>query len=176
MGASAIASPDIEALAFQTGRFIAQAGSLLITGATNGLPLAAARGAKDAGGEVLGFSPALNWQEHCRLGYPTLFHDLIVCTGLSSAGRNLLNVRSSHGLVFVGGSMGALNEFTIAYDEHKIIGILAGSGGFCNHLEDWIVHLAKPNSRAVLFHSNDPGSLVELVVNAVRGRSVELGL
>src|SRR5687767_771828 len=137
MGASVIPNADIESLAFKAGQSIARCGAVLVTGATNGLPLAAARGASQEGGEVIGFSPAINWTEHVRLGYPTGFHDMIICTGLSSPGRNLLNVRASHGLIFVGGSMGALNEFTIAYDEQKVIGILEGTGGFCNHLQDW---------------------------------------
>src|SRR5688500_3440164 len=113
MGASVIPGPDVRLRAFQLGQSIARCGGVLITGATTGLPLAAAQGATEAGGEVIGFSPAINWTEHVRLGYPTDFHDMIICTGLSSPGRNLLNVRASHGLIFVGGSMGALNEFTI---------------------------------------------------------------
>lgn len=176
MGASSTVNSNVEKLAFETGERIARNGAVLITGATTGLPLAAARGAKSAGGEVIGFSPAGSWLEHKRLGYPTEFHDLIFCTGLSTAGRNLLNVRSSHGLIFIGGSMGALNEFTIAYDEHKVIGILRGSGGFCNQMEEWIVHLAKPDNRAILIHCGEPISLVEQVLQEVRHRSTDLGL
>jgi uncharacterized protein (TIGR00725 family) len=176
MGASGDADPEIERLATETGRWIARKGAVLITGATTGLPFAAAKGAKKEKGEVIGFSPAINVLEHQRIGYPTEFHDLIVYTGLSSAGRNLLNVRASHALIFVGGSMGALNEFTIAYDENKIIGILDGSGGFCNHLQDWMLHLNKPKNRAVLIHCKDPERLVEDVFQAIRGRAVELGL
>jgi uncharacterized protein (TIGR00725 family) len=176
MGASVISNAEIERLAFETGQAIAQIGAVLVTGATNGLPLAAARGAKSAGGEVLGFSPAINWTEHLQRGYPSDFHDLVVCTGLSSAGRNLLNVRASHGIIFVGGSMGALNEFTIAYDENKVIGILEGSGGFCNHLQDWMLHLTKPDNLSVLLHCNKPGKLVDDVYRAIQDRKTELGL
>ena len=176
MGASAITNRDIEMLAWETGRWIARKGAVLITGATTGLPLAAARGAKEENGEVIGFSPAINWKEHQKIGYPTDFHDIIICTGLSSAGRNLLNVRASHGLVFVGGSMGALNEFTIAYDENKVIGILNGTGGFCDHLEDWMLHLAKPQNQAVLIHCKTPRELVTDVLEAIRNRADELGL
>jgi len=176
MGASAIPNPEIELLATETGRWIARKGAVLITGATTGLPLAAAKGAKAEKGEVIGFSPAINWVEHQRIGYPTEFHDLIVCTGLSAPGRNLLNVRASHGLIFVGGSMGALNEFTIAYDENKIIGILEGTGGFCNQIQDWMLHLSKPQNRAVLIHCKDPEKLVDDVFQAIRERAVELGL
>jgi uncharacterized protein (TIGR00725 family) len=176
MGSSAIPDAETELRAFQTGEWIAKKGALLITGATTGLPLAAAKGAKSMGGEVLGFSPAPNWLLHQQTGYPTEFHDLIVCTGLTSPGRNLLNVRASHGLIFIGGSTGALNEFTIAYDENKIIGILEGTGGFCNHLQEWMLHLAKPANRAVLIYETNPENLVEKIIDAVRSRSHEFGL
>ena len=176
MGASVILNPEIEGLAFQIGQAIARKGAVLVTGATNGLPLAAARGAQDAGGEVIGFSPALNWNEHLRVGYPAEFHDLVICTGLSSPGRNVLNVRASHGIIFVGGSMGALNEFTIAYDENKVIGILEGTGGFCNHLQEWMVHLAKPDHPAILLYCNEPEELVNDVYRAIQSRKTELGL
>ena len=33
-------------------------------------------------------------------------------------------------VLFVAGSIGSLNEFTIAYDEGKIIGCLIGTGGW----------------------------------------------
>jgi len=176
MGASAVATAEIERLAFESGKWIAKTGAVLITGATTGLPFAAARGAKSVGGEVIGFSPAANWPQHQQMGYPIDFHDLIICTGLSSPGRNLLNVRASHGLLFIGGSMGALNEFTIAYEENKVIGILKGTGGFCNYLQDWMLHLAKPLNHAILIHHEDPKTLVEKVLEAVRTRSAELGI
>ena len=176
MGASASPDAEVEQNAFRAGRAIAESQAVLVTGATNGLPLAAAKGAKDGGGEVIGFSPAINWMEHQRQGLPVDFHDLIICTGLSAAGRNILNVRASHGLLFIGGSTGALNEFTLAYDENKIIGILVGSGGFCNHLEDWMRHLSKPGNRSILIYSADPRELVGKVIQSIHARKTELGL
>ncbi len=168
MGSSRIPGAEIEQLAWRTGKCIAQMKAVLITGATTGLPLAAARGAKDENGEVIGFSPASNPEEHHKMGLPVEFHDLIIYTGLSFSGRNLLNVRASNGLIFAGGSMGALNEFTIAYDEQKVIGILKGTGGFCNHLEEWMHHLAKPDNRSVLIYHDNPEMLVRRVYETVR--------
>lgn len=163
MGSSTVASGEVAEVARGLGFQIARHGAILITGATTGLPLLAAEGAKQAGGQVIGFSPALNMQEHVNMGLPVAHHDLIICTGLSFKGRNLLNVRASDGILFVGGSMGALNEFTIAYDEQKIIGIVEGSGGFCNYMRDWIRVLGKPNNRAVIHYNADPNQLVQVV-------------
>jgi uncharacterized protein (TIGR00725 family) len=171
MGSSAKLAPQIEEKAYTVGKLVAEAGAVLITGATTGLPLIAARGAKEAGGEVLGFSPAFSAAEHVRAGLPMDYHDLIIYTGLTSKGRNLLNVRASQALIFAGGSMGALNEFTIAYDEEKIIGILEGSGGFCNHLQEWMRSLEKPDNRAILHYSSDPNELVKKLLNSLKQNS-----
>jgi len=167
MGSSNVLNPDIAAKAEQIGREIATRGAVLITGATTGLPLAAAKGANQCGGEVIGFSPAINWDEHKRIGMPQEHHDLIVCTGLSLKGRNLLNVRACHGILFLGGSMGTLNEFTIAYDEAKIIGILEGSGGFCDHLREWMQYLSKPQNQAIIHYNADPVQLVDDVFASI---------
>lgn len=170
MGSSSEANPVIVEHATRLGRAIAGKKALLITGATTGIPLAAARGATESGGEVLGFSPALNLREHELLGMPLQYHDFIVPTGLSLKGRNLLNIRACQGILFIGGSMGTLNEFTIAYDEGKIAGVLEGSGGFCNHLRDWMQHLAKSHSTAVIHYHSDPETLVNLVFDSILQR------
>jgi uncharacterized protein (TIGR00725 family) len=170
MGSSTEEDPAIRQSAFQIGEQIAERGAVLITGATTGLPLDAAAGAKKKGGEVIGFSPAHNEAEHAKMGLPLTDHDLIIYTGLGFKGRNLLNVRASSGLTFVGGSMGALNEFTIAYDEHKVIGILSGSGGFCDQLQDWMEHLKKPANQAVIHYSPDPKTLLSQVFESIYRR------
>ena len=167
MGSSAKPSAEMDELAFRLGKLIAEQGVVLITGATNGMPLASARGAKTAGGEVVGFSPAINKAEHERMGLPLQYHDLILYTGMGSHGRNLLNVRASNALIFAGGSMGALNEFTIAYDEQKIIGVLQGTGGFCDHLNEWMASLAKPGNRATIHYDSDPRALVQKVFTSL---------
>lgn len=173
MGASARQSPQMEDLAYRLGREIGSRGVVLITGATTGMPLIAARGAREAGGEVIGFSPAYNQQDHRRMGLPFEHHDLILYTGLGFHGRNLLNVRSSEALFFAGGSMGTLNEFTIAYDEDKIMGVLQGTGGFCDHMQDWIHLLAKPHNHSVLHYSSDPSALVERVFRSLTSPAAE---
>ena len=171
MGASARQAPEIEDLAYRLGKAIGSLGVVLITGATTGMPLIAARGARESGGEVIGFSPAYNEHDHRRLGLPFEHHDLILYTGLGFHGRNLLNVRSSEALFFAGGSMGTLNEFTIAYDEDKIMGVLEGTGGFCDHMQDWIRALAKPNNRSVIHYGGDPAVLVDRVYRSLQSTS-----
>jgi predicted Rossmann-fold nucleotide-binding protein len=65
-------------------------GMVLVTGATTGIPYWAAKGAKEAGGIVIGLSPAASKAAHLRTYHlPIDFHDLIIYTGFDYSGRNL---------------------------------------------------------------------------------------
>jgi predicted Rossmann-fold nucleotide-binding protein len=78
--------------AHQLGRAIATSGCVLITGACPGLPLAAACGAKQAGGTVVGISPGLSLDEHVyKYDSPTEFHDVLIFTGSGLMGREVVN-------------------------------------------------------------------------------------
>jgi uncharacterized protein (TIGR00725 family) len=170
LGSSVIWDPRMEENAVETGRLISNNGATLITGATTGYSFAAARGATSAGGEVIGFSPAFNKEDHIQRGLPATDHTWIVYTGLGSHGRNLLNVRASDAAIFIGGSMGTMNELTMAYDEEKIIGIFLGSGGFCNHFQEWLPALAKPGNRSVIVYASEPEALVQQIFTALRSK------
>jgi uncharacterized protein (TIGR00725 family) len=168
LGSSVIWDPRMEENAVKTGKLIAERGATLITGATTGYSFAAARGATAAGGEVIGFSPAFNKQDHIQRGLPVTDHTWIIYTGLGSHGRNLLNVRASNAAIFIGGSMGTMNELTMSYDEEKIIGILEGSGGFCDHFREWLPSLAKPGNRSVIVYAAEPESLVHQIFASMK--------
>jgi len=154
-------------LAEELGAAIAQAGCTLITGATTGLPHLVATSFRKHGGFVaLGVSPAENLDEHVgRYGLPDDGADVMIYTGFGYKGRNVVNVRSSDIVLLVGGATGTLNEFTIAYDEGKIVGVLEGSGGIADHVRKIIDFCKKPTAGSVLFDS-DPAKLV--------GRCVEV--
>lgn len=153
------------------GAAIAEAGCMLITGATTGLPDLVARAFRRHGGFALGVSPAENRREHVqRYGLPVDGADVIVYTGFGYKGRNVVNVRTADIVVIFGGATGTLNEFTIAYDEGKIIGVLEGSGGIADRIREIIKLCNKPTAGAVLF-SDDPQNLVEQCVKACAQRS-----
>src|SRR3989344_8558198 len=50
----------------EIGRLIAERGMVLVTGATTGIPYWAAKGAKDAGGIVIGLSPSVSKLAHIK--------------------------------------------------------------------------------------------------------------
>ena len=167
MGASAndaLSAPDatrLKKLAEALGAAIAQHDCVLVTSATTGLPDLVAKAFRRCGGFAIGVSPAENRQEHLtRYGLPEDGADMVVYTGFGYKGRNVVNVRSADIVLIVGGATGTLNEFTIAYDEGKIIGVLEGSGGIANHIRDIIKFCNKPTIGKVFF-DGDPARLVE---------------
>ena len=104
--------------AHRLGEAIAKRGCVLITGGCPGLPHAAACGAKQGGGFVIGISPGLSLDEHVqKYGSPTEFHDVLIFTGSGLMGREVVNIRSSDIVVIIGGRSGTLGELAIAYDE-----------------------------------------------------------
>ena len=160
--------PDTHAAARRLGRAIADAGCTLVTGACPGLPYDAVEGAKDAGGLVVGISPALSAEEHTgRFRSPLAGFDLVVFTGSGLMGREVVNIRSSDLVVIVGGHSGTLGEFAIAYDEGRLIGVLTGTGGVADLLDALVPQLAK-NTGAIVFYDDDPDRLMSTLVGYYR--------
>lgn len=155
---------------FIIGREVAARGGVILTGACPGLPHAAAQGAKSGGGTTIGISPAMNREEHSVVySYPET-NDVILFTGMGTKGRNIILVRSADACVFVGGRIGTLNEFTIAYDElneNCVIGILTGSGGLSDEFLR-LAQLAGKPSRARLVADSDPTCLVDSIFKLMR--------
>lgn len=158
----------LKSLAEALGAAIAKQDCILVTGATTGLPDLVAKAFRKNGGFAVGISPAENRLEHVqRYGLPEDGADVIVYTGFGYKGRNVINVRSADIVLILGGATGTLNEFTIAYDEGKIIGVLEGSGGVADHIREIVRFCNKPTTGAVFFNG-DPEKLVEQCVKALR--------
>ena len=91
---------------------------------------------------------------------PTDACDAIVYTGFGLKGRNVVLVRTSDIVVFIAGSIGSLNEFTIAYDEGKIIGCLTGTGGVADEIKR-IAETFPKKTKARIVCDDDPAKLIE---------------
>lgn len=153
---------------YRIGREIARSGKNLLTGATNGVPYAAAIGAKDIGGFVVGISPAGSMEEHVeRYKRPLDFTDVIIYTGMGLEGRNSINVRSAKGAIFVAGEFGTLNEFSAAWTiGNNVLGILDGVGGISTYIRDIIANVQSTYGSTVVF-DHDPIQLVHRVCGLV---------
>jgi len=157
-----------EALAGQLGHAIARRGLIVVTGATSGLPYVASRRALEAGGVVLGVSPARNAREHIEeYGKPLDGCTHIFYSGLGLTGRNVLNIRNCDLATFVGGEAGTLQEFAIAVNEGLVVGALTNSGGICEKLPG-IVAGFRTDYGGVCCFGTDPEALLDEMLAAHR--------
>lgn len=142
-----------EQLAVETGVALAKSGSVLLTGATVGLPNFAAEAYKKSGGVMsLGISPAASKIEHVlKYRLPTKAYDSILYTGLHYVGRDMLLINSSDAVISVGGRLGTLHEFTIAMETDTPIGFLQGAGGISNEISDILHAAGEHRSKNVVF-------------------------
>jgi len=155
-------------LARDLGAAIASHGCCLLTGACPGLPHEAVRGAKAAGGHVVGISPAVSLREHVEVfGSPYLEYDVMIHTGLGLMGRELVNIHSSGIIVVIGGRSGTLGESAIAYEQGKLIGVLQNSGGITTALPTLERNLGK-NTGAEVLYADDPKPLVRDLLDRYR--------
>ena len=155
-GAAAGATVEgAHALAERLGAAIAQAGHTLTTGATVGLPLYAAKGARAAGGKSIGFSPASSLREHLKkYRLPIGYYDFVNFTGMHYVGRDVFLVQSSDAVITVGGRFGSLHEFTTALESRMPCGVLIGSGGAADLIPTLMKELKAPNESLVVFDDN----------------------
>jgi uncharacterized protein (TIGR00725 family) len=155
---------DSHHLAEALGAAIAKSGHVLTTGATVGLPYFAARGAKEAGGISIGFSPATSLREHVgKYRLPYDYFDFINFTGMNYVGRDLYLIQSSDALLTVGGRFGSLHEFTSALEGHVPCGVLLGSGGTADLIPALMETLQPPPGDRVIYDDN-PERLVRKMV------------
>jgi uncharacterized protein (TIGR00725 family) len=160
----------LKSLASGLGRIIAERGCMLITGATTGFPDLVSRAARSAGGITIGISPAQSREEHVsRYSLPDDGADVIIYTGFGLKGRNVINVRSSDIVVIVGGGIGTLNEFTIAFDEGKVIGILEGTGGVADRIKEIATLSGRLVASELVFDSN-PEALIDACLEVLGRR------
>ena len=161
-------SAEVREKAYRLGETIAEHDAILITGGCPGLPYEAVRGAKAKGGLVVGISPGLSVEEHQgKYNSPVDGFDLLVYTGSGLMGREITNIRSCDIVVIAGGRTGTLGELAIAYDEGWLVGILTGTGGITEIVEE-IIRVSGKDTGACLLYDDDPEKLVERLVEYYR--------
>lgn len=157
---------DAHEKAYQIGKEVVEHDGILITGATIGMPFWSAKGAKENGGISVGISPAASIAAHVKTYHlPTDYFDFIIYTGFNYAGRNLLLTRAADAVIVVCGRMGTLNEFTIAFEDNKPIGILTGTGGMADEISH-IVEKAHRGGGRIIYDA-DPKKLVERLIEVI---------
>lgn len=135
-------------VAEEVGRLIAEGGSILVSGGRGGVMLAASRGAREAGGIVVGFLPGLDRTD------ANPYVSIPLCTGLGPI-RNHLTITASDAIIMIAGSTGTLNEATITYGKKPLIVVLE-TGGWADRLVSTLydgVHFDERASASVRFVS-----------------------
>lgn len=159
-------------LAKELGREIARQGAVIVTGATTGFPFWAAMGAKEVGGISIGFSPAANEREHVETyKLPLDYMDLIVYTGFGYPGRDLILTKSTDAVVCGCGRIGTIHEFTIAFEDDKVIGIFEGPWEMGAELEEILEKGHRPYSKVV--KGKEPKQLVADMIAMVKKYKVD---
>jgi len=156
----------------ELGGEIVRQGGILVTGATTGFPFWASIGAKDAGGISLGLSPASTEREHLQVyRLPVDYLDIIVYTGFGYSGRNLLLTRSSDAVLVGCGRIGTINEFTIAFEDGKPIGILEGDW----ETDEVIKSILSKGHRGIenVVFDSDPKILIERVTELIKKQKIK---
>jgi hypothetical protein len=100
-------SRDIYKIAEETGRLIATSGAVLVTGGLGGVMEAASKGAKGAGGTVVGILPGTDKEN------ANPYVDIPVITGMGHA-RNVIVAHSADAVIAIAGEYGTLSEIAIA--------------------------------------------------------------
>jgi uncharacterized protein (TIGR00725 family) len=110
---------ETAALARAVGHGLAEAGMTVVTGGEGGAMEWASRGAREAGGMVVGVLPGLDRSR------ANVHADVTVVTGIGHA-RNLAMAASGDVLVAVGGGWGTLSEIALAGVLGRPVVVLAG--------------------------------------------------
>ena len=111
----------------QVGAAIAALGATLVTGGRGGVMAAASRGARRAGGVVVGIVPSTALSEGNR------WCSVVIPTGLGHA-RNALTALAGDVVVAIGGGAGTLSEIAFAWMHGRPIVVVEGSGGWADAL------------------------------------------
>lgn len=168
-GAAETGHCGVDALekAKELGREIVRQGAILVSGATTGFPLWVAMGAKEEGGISIGFSPAATEKEHVEAyKLPVDYMDLIIYTGFGYPGRDLLLTRSVDAVICGCGRVGTIHEFTVAFEDKKVIGIFEGPWEMGDQLKEIIAKSHRSFPKVAV--GNDPKKLVEDIIALVK--------
>lgn len=156
MGAGAPLSAEAEEVAFRLGRLVAEAGWVLLNGGREcGVMDASARGAREAGGFVIGVLPDSDAQG------ASPYLDVAIRTGMGD-GRNYVNALSSDVMIALPGKAGTLSEVAFALLAGRTVVTLGWDAG--QALADYV-------ERGLLLRADTPEDAVALARDAIeRGR------
>jgi uncharacterized protein (TIGR00725 family) len=116
---AADASPELDGLAGEVGRLLAERGCVVVCGGLGGVMEAASAAARTAGGQVLGIVPG----DDRRSANP--YCTLVVASGIGQ-GRNLAVAATGDVMIALGTGWGTLSEIALARKLGRAVITLCG--------------------------------------------------
>ncbi|MCZ0754288.1 TIGR00725 family protein [Anoxybacillus sp. J5B_2022] len=130
IGQSGDIPEDVRKMAEAVGGEIAKRKAVLLTGGGSGVMEAASKGAKEAGGLVIGILAG------DRTDVANDYLDVPITTGLHFDFRSLILVHSSDALIMIRGGNGTLGELSAAYMNRKPVVIIETTGGWAAKIKE----------------------------------------
>jgi len=155
IGSGRAVSPEQFQLAYDVGKLSAQRGAVLVCGGLGGLMEAAAKGAHENEGFVVGILPTADKAD------ANPYVDLAVPTGLG-IGRNAVITHTADVVIAFPGAFGTLSEIAMALDERKSVVFLPGA---------WDLRKAGPLEGARFLEAFDAKQAVGLALGEIGKKS-----
>jgi uncharacterized protein (TIGR00725 family) len=130
IGQSGEIPDEVRQIAEEVGAEIAKRNAVLLTGGGSGVMEAASKGAKEAGGLVIGILAG------DRIDVANDYIDIPITTGLHFDFRSLILVHSSDALIMIRGGNGTLGELSAAYMNKKPVIIIETTGGWATKIKE----------------------------------------
>ena len=172
IGQSGQLEQEILEIAEAVGQEIASQGAVLLTGGTNGVMEAASKGAKLAGGLVIGILPG------DATDVANDYVDIPITTGFGFDYRSMVLVHSSDAIIMIGGGIGTLVELSEAYMQHKPVVVVESSGGWAARVKEiayeglYLDHRRESYPLQVDFTSN-PKEAMEIALERIEKNRLE---
>lgn len=156
---------EIEKLAFEVGKRIAESGNITVYGAEkdyDSLSTAASRGAKSLGGLTVGVTYGKGKDIWDKEGMT----DVTIVTGMErGGGREFVLVNSCDVLIIISGGSGTLTETAIAYQMNIPVIAITGTGGWADKLAGQYIDARE---RIKIIAVENPKEAVRVAIDEVR--------
>ncbi|HSW97927.1 MAG TPA: hypothetical protein VLF89_08935 [Candidatus Saccharimonadales bacterium] len=178
-GSAVINNEDLLSKAHELGKALSKYDLMLITGAGKGIPYQVVSEAKKRNEKIKiwGFPPVLDKQAlqeytsddigiYDKITYIPQDYAFANSIHACRLYRNAASTSHCDAGIIISGRFGTLNEFTNMQEEKKVIGVLIGTGGIADELQQIVSKVTKEDSAQVIFN-NDPKELVKEVLEAL---------
>jgi uncharacterized protein (TIGR00725 family) len=148
-----IVGEDVKRQAYEVGRELASRGAIVINGGLGGVMEGASRGAKEAGGLVIGILPGVDRRdgnEHLTVG---------IATGMGY-GRNTIVSIACDAMVAVDGSYGTLSEISQALNHGRPV----------VSLDSWDLPSAGDVKEGLFHSAATPAEAARLAIDLAKAR------